>query len=418
MMRRPPHLSRLWTWWLLGTAVLITAAFLVGQHVRSPWASAEQNATRPVIATASVERGELRPTVPEMTGVLSLGSSIEVHTTDSGSLREVVTEIATAPGSTVTGGTRLLDVSGRPLIAMELPFPLYRDLRGGDQGPDVHALQAALAEMGLYRGALDGIFGSGTSAAVERFYAAVGSSAPQPDADAVQAARDAQAALQSAVVGGLPTPDVDAFRTAASEAAADALPWLRATEIVALPTGDATVTAVAPLGTIVTPDAAVATLRTGSANVSFRVGLADLKYFPVGATVELSQLGSSGPVIAGTVTGNSAFQQSTEAQPLPGYDVAIGVTPDPSWADGTSIRVAPSAGSEAETGLLVPASAVRSDAEGRYVHVVTRQALDSPGAVPRQRVAVTTGITSGGIVLVTGDLKEGDLVVTAETTSP
>lgn len=49
-----------------------------------------------------------------------------------------------------------------------------RTLRVGNQGEDVRELQAALKLLGYFTGAIDGIFGSQTEAAVRRFQSAAG----------------------------------------------------------------------------------------------------------------------------------------------------------------------------------------------------------------------------------------------------
>jgi len=48
----------------------------------------------------------------------------------------------------------------------------YKTLRKGDQGPEVVAMQMALAELGFLTGAQDGNFGTGTQNAVKAFQAA------------------------------------------------------------------------------------------------------------------------------------------------------------------------------------------------------------------------------------------------------
>jgi hypothetical protein len=56
--------------------------------------------------------------------------------------------VAVVPGSRLSDGALVADVSGAPLIAVVLPFPLYRDLVVGDRGPDVTALVEVLGRLG------------------------------------------------------------------------------------------------------------------------------------------------------------------------------------------------------------------------------------------------------------------------------
>ena len=60
----------------------------------------------------------------------------------------VVTSVAIRPGSRLGDGALVADVSGAPLIAVVLPFPLYRDIAVGDRGPDVTALEEVLGRLG------------------------------------------------------------------------------------------------------------------------------------------------------------------------------------------------------------------------------------------------------------------------------
>src|SRR5690606_17145523 len=65
----------------------------------------------------------------------------------------VVTSVLVPAGEMVGRGRALLHIDGRPVIAMTgSPGSLATELAPGDSGPDVVALQAALADEGRYRG--------------------------------------------------------------------------------------------------------------------------------------------------------------------------------------------------------------------------------------------------------------------------
>ena len=75
-------------------------------------------------------------------------------------------------------------------MLVHLPFELYRDLRIGDTGVDVTALQRSLDELGYGPGDSDGLFGTATANSVRRLYEHLGYTPPQdPESDprAVQA---------------------------------------------------------------------------------------------------------------------------------------------------------------------------------------------------------------------------------------
>lgn len=67
-----------------------------------------------------------------------------VGTAPQGALRAVVTALPVRNGGSVSAGTVVAEVSGRPVIVLSGSFPAYRDLRVGDQGADVRQLQRAL----------------------------------------------------------------------------------------------------------------------------------------------------------------------------------------------------------------------------------------------------------------------------------
>lgn len=93
-------------------------------------------------------------------------------------------EATTAPNFIVFGastGTPEAAQISTPTPAIEItPSPTpqqaatYTTLRKGDQGPEVVALQMALAELGYLTGAQDGNFGTGTQNAVKAFQKAKG----------------------------------------------------------------------------------------------------------------------------------------------------------------------------------------------------------------------------------------------------
>ena len=116
----------------------------------------------------------------------------------------VITGIDAVTGDEVTEGTRVIEVSGRPVFILEGAVPVYRTLRPGMDGADVAELQAALVRLG-YAPDVDGSFGEATKVAVTAFYKAAGyeplpvsATAAVDIAAAQQAATDAQAALDEA----------------------------------------------------------------------------------------------------------------------------------------------------------------------------------------------------------------------------
>jgi macrolide-specific efflux system membrane fusion protein len=77
-----------------------------------------------------------------------------------------VTSVAITVGKAVKALTKLAGINGQAVYGIPSGYPLYRDLAEGDQGPDVTALQKALAAAGYDPGEADGEFGAGTADAL------------------------------------------------------------------------------------------------------------------------------------------------------------------------------------------------------------------------------------------------------------
>lgn len=80
----------------------------------------------------------------------------------------LASKIPVETGDDVKAGTVLLEVSGRPMIALEGAVPAYRDLQEGDTGPDVEQLQLALQQ--IYGTPKTGKFDSRTASDVKKLY--------------------------------------------------------------------------------------------------------------------------------------------------------------------------------------------------------------------------------------------------------
>lgn len=159
------------------------------------------------------------------------------------------TVVTTAPpdvGTEVGSGEAVFAVAGRPTLVLTGRLPAWRDMVGGDTGPDVEQLQAALVELGrLTEQQADGTYGAATASAIEAVYAAAGYPAPErPDgsADALDTAIDSLDAAEQALAqarrssggDGGPLRSQRLQAEAAVNAAADALQLARATRQQAL----------------------------------------------------------------------------------------------------------------------------------------------------------------------------------------
>lgn len=155
---------------LLGVLVLLTAAVLSGW-----WAA---RATLPS-QIADVEQRGSAETVWAVASVGSVGRSLPLSTTvrqpvvpvAANALVGVVTSVR--PG-TVDEGDVVYVVGDTPVRVVSGAEPMWRDLATGARGGDVEVLQRLLVREGHLSGPPDGVFGTGTEAAVRAWQRAQG----------------------------------------------------------------------------------------------------------------------------------------------------------------------------------------------------------------------------------------------------
>ncbi|GGC16755.1 hypothetical protein [Cellulomonas carbonis] len=179
------------------TAVVSLGAGLgLGRLVVSP-AEAAANAAPPEAGpiTVPVERRMLSNDVVLRGDVLYEDpTEVRLETGDLGG-PAVVTGQVPEVGAEIAAGAVVLEITGRPVIALTGELPVYRTLRAGVAGPDVVQLKAALAELGISAGdPASDVYDSGTAAAVAELYARVGYPAPGTD-------DETEAALSAATEG-------------------------------------------------------------------------------------------------------------------------------------------------------------------------------------------------------------------------
>lgn len=178
--------SRSRWWWLVALAALVVVAaggWIAGQRVQSSdqaisraappeasWITAPVE--RRILSQTLIARGEVQPQL-----------SVEVYAPSSVVEQAVVTGLGVRTGDEAIEGTRLIEVSGRPVFVMAGEVPVYRPLRPGMSGADVLQLQEALTRLG-YTPDVDGTFSQATKDAVVAFYESAGYR-PQPTSDTV-----------------------------------------------------------------------------------------------------------------------------------------------------------------------------------------------------------------------------------------
>jgi membrane fusion protein, macrolide-specific efflux system len=152
-LRRPGRRG----WLAAAAAVLVVAAGA------SAWAvtRGDDTPTAQSLATATARRATLTQTVDASFALAKDGTS-----TLASPAAGTVTSVAITQGKAVKALTKLAGVDGNAVYGIPSGYPLYRGLAEGDEGPDVTALQKALAAAGYDPGEADGDFGTGTADAL------------------------------------------------------------------------------------------------------------------------------------------------------------------------------------------------------------------------------------------------------------
>jgi hypothetical protein len=305
----------------------------------------------------------------------------------------VVTGTPLRVGDSVGSGDVVVEVAGRPVIALPGRLPPYRDLRVGDVGPDVAQLETALAALGLDVGTVDDELTEATAGAVADLYDRVDHT---PPAD-VEPPGAGDAPPGPPAGGGNRGPD-DPDDGAAGAPPAVVLPMSEVTFATSLPRrvdrAPARVGALLPEQPFLLSDSdLVVSVDLSAADADLvRAGMRALVTTPGGRTVR----GRLGPVRR---TGTGA-RTTVRLPPLSPERVRA--------VRGANVKVSVPLGSSGGRVLVVPLAALSTDAAGT-VRVVRVEGGDT------ETVEVVVGLVADGYAEVTprapDALAEGDDVV-------
>lgn len=147
---------------VLGIALLVAAAWWLGQRAALPTLGDTQSQTERERTTVEVVRGSIEQT-------LRYDASIrrEYRPVASNMLSGVVTWVMM--GTSAEIGSMLYAVDGLSVRVIKGEQPFYRTLEPGVEGRDVEQLQSSLQELGFYSGDVDGEFRGRTLNAVKRW---------------------------------------------------------------------------------------------------------------------------------------------------------------------------------------------------------------------------------------------------------
>ncbi|GAB3766267.1 peptidoglycan-binding protein [Microlunatus parietis] len=181
------------------TAVLAAGGgFVAAQFLKSPADRAAELAppsAGPV--TVPVIKGPLTSTVVTR-GDVGFNDTTKITIAPGSGGAGVITGKVPKVGTMIDEGMVILEVSGRPVIALAGSTPNYRTLQPGSEGADVKQLQRALERLGYDPGEADGTYDSDTADAVAELYRDLGYEPPEPAGDKAAAEKSAKERLASA----------------------------------------------------------------------------------------------------------------------------------------------------------------------------------------------------------------------------
>jgi membrane fusion protein, multidrug efflux system len=377
-------------WCVIGALLIIGGGFLATQVVRSPAQQAvERAAPAASVITAPVEQRVLAEAIVTRATVQAQGTVNVIPAGGSGGGKSLVSKLPYRAGEKIQIAQTVVEISGRPVIALPGNVPAYRDLAPGSRGPDVEQLQAALQAAEYSIGSdKNGEFGDGTKKAITELY-------KNRDYDAP-------------VGGGIPMAE---------------LVYLKKLPVTVMSVGAKLGSAVDEAKLMVADGPLVAVAPTTTASQSVvRDGMK--------ATVTSEILGKS---VDGTVAVTTTLAPDTGGAPAdasaqgagqvpPSDGKGLGGPEGPSlvitpktaltsnWA-GQDVRVEIASAATEKKVLAVPSTAVSMGADGKTTVIVV---TGSAGAEKQTRVAVAVGTTAGGFVEVrptSAELNIGDRVL-------
>lgn len=388
---------------IAGASALVVAlvaglvAFVFPQ-VRTPQqvaAEAAPPSSAPITATA--ETRALTAKVVMRAAVVP-GAAVELRPSDAlAAAGMVVTAIPAAAATTVEAGRVVVEANGEPLIAMQWPFPAYRDIRAGDTGPDVAQLQKTLAALG-YATSSSRVFDDRTRSALKRLYSDRGYKAPSG-----QSSTSGSGASPAAEPG-------DGGRSSVAAVGGQNEVFLPARQVLVIPKASSSLTSIPiKVGEKITAETILAKLDAQANTVLASTSPDRASKVKPGATGTL--IGAAGEHYAVTVT---AVASALAEVPGLGQGVRIDLSfVDPAKAapvspSGSTSKLEISTGSTAE-GLVVPITAIYSTPDG------TSYAI--PASDRNKRITVTTGANIDGWVEIRpgSELKEGGSVIIGTT---
>lgn len=394
---------------IFGVSVLLAVGvgWAGSAFMQSPGEAQLPVAEVPVV-TATVEERALSATVTA-TGELRVAGMIEVVVSAPEDRVGVVSATPLFKDAAVAWCSPLIEVSGRPLLALEGAVPAYRDLREGDSGPDVTQLQDALRSCGFYLGASDGVFGPKTANAVRQMYKENSYKVPTIVVEAAATEAPGKPSDLSGDSTSAGSGDSKETANAQNESApvSRELVLVPASELGFLAAGG-TVSEVLSIGTRIGEEPGLRITTTGY-TVEARINPIDRldlePGMPATVTIENQTISITLPELPDTASKEEGGTGEMY------YPVSLPITEDIDPAlVGSYVQVSVLVGADTLHPLVIPVTAIYSDAAtGAYILLSTP---DDESATAK--ISVVVGESQGGYAAISvqsGEVTVGDEVV-------
>src|SRR5215813_679392 len=153
----------------IGVIVMSVVGLGTAVFIKSPSDVAAQSAAPPTTTLTAVARWQVLREAITVQGVVRSARRITVLGR-APYATVTLTRMPVKPGDRVRPGQVIAEIDGRPVIVLGGRLPPYRDLHGGDHGPDVSQLQRALQSLGYADFDPPGYFGQSTALALRLIY--------------------------------------------------------------------------------------------------------------------------------------------------------------------------------------------------------------------------------------------------------
>ena len=378
---------------LLGVVAVGAGGLGAGYMLRSSTEQRIQTASLPVEVTAEV-RYQVRELDP-VTGTVSTAAGYQyVPTAESFSGPIVVTNSGAGVGMPLAPGSLIASINDRPLFGLTLQVNLWRDLKSGDTGTDVLAINSALSGLGYLKGKPNSSYAANTTAAVSAMYKKAGllaESAPPESAPTSSDTASSEFSAPAAVPPVHPGPPGS---------------FLSKSSIANIPTPALVVSEVASVGSLIAAGTPVLTATGANNQLTTKIDILHQQQVQVGSAVELQEITglSLGPA---TITAVGPFSAGDATKG--GYDALNGYPMTVSFessaatttiTSGDQVKISFPALSKRE--LAVPTIAIRQATGKSQVMLKTNQDYRLVDVTPLWQQDGWTGI-DGATAAKVGD---------------